>query len=120
MRVHAFVLAALLLSSVGLPAALAQEYGKIRPLNRRAAEVVHQRNSFVAQVLHSYGIAHELNRQGAVVRIQVDGRWRDVRATEIVPLIEQRADRRQVIAHELVFTTSGGGILSLRSELQIR
>jgi hypothetical protein len=120
MKVRACLVLTLLLLSADLPAVFGEEYGKIRPLNQRAAELVRQRNDFVEQVLTAYGVAHVLNRQGAVVRIQVDGRWRDIKAIEIVPQVEQRDQQRQVTAHELVFTTADGGILSLRSELQIR
>jgi hypothetical protein len=112
------VLLALLFFSVGLPAADAQEYGKIRPMNQRAAQVVQQRDTFVTQVLTAYGIAHERNAQGAVVRIKVDGQWLEVTAIEIVPVVEEADRQRQVTAHELYFTTVSG-ILGLRSELKI-
>jgi hypothetical protein len=112
-------LLALLFFSAGLPAADAQEYGKIRPMNQRAVQVIQQRNTFVTQVLTSYGIAHELNGQGAVVRIKMDGRWLEVTAIEIVPVVEETDRQRQVTAHELFFTTASG-ILGLRSELKIR
>jgi hypothetical protein len=111
-------LLALLFFSVSLPAADAQEYGKIRPMNQRAAQVVQQRDTFVTQVLTSYGIAHERNTQGAVVRVKMDGKWLEVTAIEIVPVVEETDRQRQVTAHELYFTTASG-ILELRSELKI-
>jgi hypothetical protein len=113
-------LLALILFSVCLPALHAQEYGKIRALNQRAADVIKQRNDFVAQVLNSYAIPHERNEQGAVVRIKTDGRWLDVTTIEIVPVLKEAADKRQqVAAHELIFYTANGGILDLLSDLTI-
>ncbi|MDA8124283.1 MAG: hypothetical protein M0009_03730 [Deltaproteobacteria bacterium] len=109
----------LLFFSIGLAAAPAQEYGKIRPLNERAAQIVQQRDRFVTQVLTSYGIPHEENEQGAVVRIKMDGRWLAVTAIEVVPVVEEAGGLRQVTAHTLYFTTATG-ILELRSELKIR
>jgi hypothetical protein len=109
----------LILFSVYSPALHAQEYGKIRALNQRAAYVIKQRNDFVAQVLVSYAIPHERNEQGVVVRIKMDGRWLDVTTIEIVPVLKEAGDKRQqVTAHELFFYTAGG-ILDLRSELTI-
>ena len=49
-------LLALILFSVGPPALQAQEYGKIRALNQRAAVVIKQRNDFVAQALHGMSV----------------------------------------------------------------
>jgi len=113
-------LLALILFFVGSPALHAQEYGKIRALNQRAAYVIKQRNDFVAQVLISYAIPHERNEQGVVVRIKTDGRWLDVTTIEIVPVLKEAGDkRRQVAAHELFFYTANGGILNLLSELTI-
>ena len=114
------VLLALILFSVCSPALHAQEYGKIRALNQRAADVIKQRNDFVAQVLTSYAIPHERNEQGAVVRINRDGQWMNITAIEIVPVLKDTGDkRRQVAAHELFFYTADGGILDLLSELTI-
>ena len=113
-------LLALILFAVDLPALHAQEYGKLRALNQRTADVVKQRNDFVAQVLTSYAIPHERNEQGAVVRIKTDGRWLDVTTIEIVPVLKEAADKRQqVAAHQLFFYTADGGILDLFSELTI-
>jgi hypothetical protein len=113
-------LLALILFLVCLPAVQAQEYGKIRALRQRAVYVIKQRNAFVVQVLTSYAIPHERNEQGAVVRINMDSRWLDVTAIEIVPVLKEGADkRRQVAAHELFFYTPEG-ILNLVSELTIR
>ncbi|MFZ5563530.1 MAG: hypothetical protein ACOZBW_05710 [Thermodesulfobacteriota bacterium] len=98
----------------------AQEFGKIRALQQRADTVVRQKNGFVARVLASYGIPHQVNEQGVVVRIQVDNRWYDVTAIEIVPLLKEGAGTpRQVTAHELYFFTAEG-VLDLISELTIR
>lgn len=109
----------LILLSLCLPAAHAQEYGKIRALNQRAAYVIQQRNDFVVQVLSSYSILHERNEQGAVVRIKMDGEWLDVAAVEIVPVLRESAEKhRRVIAHELLFHTARG-ILYLVSELTL-
>lgn len=108
-----------LLSTAVAPGLGAQEYGKLRPLNQRALQVVQQRDAFITQVLNTYGIAHQRDPQGAVVRIQVDNRWLDVTTIEIVPVVAELAGQQQVTAHELIFTTSGG-VLELRSELKIR
>ena len=111
---------ALILFSVGLPALHAQEYGKIRALNQRAAYVIKQRNDFVAQVLTSYAIPHQRNEQGAVVRIKTEGRWLDVTTIEVVPVLKEAGDKRQqVVAHELFFYTADGSIVDLFSELTI-
>ena len=102
------------------PIAGAQEYGKIRALQQRAAFVVNQKNDFVARVLTSYKIPHERNAQGAIVRINLERSWLDITAIEIVPILKEAADKRQqVTAHELYFYTPGG-ILNLVSELIIR
>ena len=119
MKVSVYLLA-LILFSVYSPALHAQEYGKIRALNQRAAYVIKQRNDFVAQVLTSYAIPHERNEQGVVVRIKTEGRWLDVTTIEIVPVLKKAGDKRQqVAAHELFFYTANGGILDLLSELTI-
>lgn len=115
-----FSLLILLLLSTGSPALHAQEYGKIRALNQRAAYVIKQRNDFVVQVLNSYAVPHQRNEQGAVVRIKTNGRWLDVTAIEIVPVLKEAGGkRRQVAAHELFFYTADGAILNLLSELTI-
>jgi hypothetical protein len=101
-------------------AAHAQEFGKIRALKERAAFVVKQKNDFVARVLTSYKIPHELNTEGVVVRINMEGKWQDINTIEIVPLLKEGSDKRQyVAAHELYFYTVDG-ILDLISELTIR
>jgi hypothetical protein len=117
-KVHVYLIA-LILGSVCLPAVHAQEYGKIRALDQRAAHIIKQRNDFVMQVLASYAIPHEYNEQGAVVRIKMDGQWLAVSTVEIVPVLRESADKeKQVIAHELLFYTTRG-ILALPSELKI-
>jgi hypothetical protein len=113
-------LIALILVSLCLPAAHAQEYGRVRALSQRAAHIISLRNDFVAQVLTSYTIPHERSEQGAVVRIKMDGEWLAVSSVEIVPVMRESAEKsRQVTAHELLFYTTGG-ILYLVSELTIR
>jgi hypothetical protein len=113
-------LLALMMFLICLPAVQAQEYGKIRALRQRAAYVIKQRNDFVAQVLTSYAIPHQRNEQGVVVRINMDSRWLDISAIDIVPLVKEGADKRQqVTSHELFFYTAEG-ILNLVSELTIR
>jgi hypothetical protein len=117
-KAHPYLIA-LILVSVCLPVVHAQEYGKIRALNQRAAYIIQQRNDFVVQVLTSYTIPHERNEQGAVVRIKMDGEWLDVSAVEIVPVLRESTEkRRRVMAHELLFHTARG-ILYLVSELTI-
>jgi len=102
------------------PVAQAEEYGKIRALSLRAAFVTKQKNDFVAKVLASYKISHELNNEGVVVRINMEGKWQDISAIEIVPLLKEGPDKRQyVAAHELYFYTDDG-ILDVISELTIR
>jgi hypothetical protein len=103
-----------------LPCAQAQEYGKIRALRERAQFVTNQKNDFVSRVLTSYKIPYERNAQGMVVRINMESKWLNITAVEIVPLLRESADKsRQVIAHELYFYTADG-ILDLVSELIIR
>lgn len=98
----------------------AQEYGKIRALQQRADHIIKLRNDFVVQVLKSYTIPHERNAQGAVVRIKMDGQWLDIKGIEIIPILKESADKsRQVIAHEIFFSTTNG-VLGLMSELTIR
>jgi hypothetical protein len=105
---------------VSIPAIQAQEFGKIRLLQQRAAYVTKQKNDFVAQVLATYNIPHERNAEGVVVRINTDGQWQDVTTIEIVPLLKESTDKRQyVAAHELYFHTAIG-ILDLMSELTVR
>jgi hypothetical protein len=117
MRIYMFVFVLLF---VCLPAVHAQEYGKIRALQQRAAHVTKQKNDFVSRVLTSYTIPHERNAQGAVVRINMDGRWLDVTTIEIVPVLKETSDKQQyVAAHELFFYTAND-ILDLVSELKLR
>ncbi|MEN6317852.1 MAG: hypothetical protein ABFD82_03705 [Syntrophaceae bacterium] len=98
----------------------AQEYGKVRALRQRAADVVNLKNNFITRVLTSYAIPHERNTQGVVVRIHVDGKWLNVTAIEIIPVLKEGKDKnQQVVAHELLFYTPDG-ILDLVSELTIR
>jgi len=98
----------------------AQEFGKIRALQQRAAYVAKQKNDFVIRVLTSYHILHEVNDQGAVIRINMGDKWMDITAIEIVPVLKESADKSQhVAAHELYFFTADG-ILDVISELTIR
>jgi hypothetical protein len=113
-------LMALILLFIGLSGVHAQEYGKIRALQQRAAQIVKQKNDFVARVLDSYKIHYELNAQGAVVRINMDGRWLDVNAVEIVPVLRDAADKHQYVAAHEIFFYTGNDILDLTSELIIR
>ena len=113
------LLAAILFLSV-LPSARAQEFGKIRALQQRAAYVTKQKNDFIIRVLTSYKIPHEINDQSVVVRINMDGKWQTVNTIEIVPVLKETADKSsQVAAHELFFFTEDG-ILDVVSELTIR
>jgi hypothetical protein len=119
MKIRIYLLTVILFLLCGL-AAQAQEYGKIRALQQRAAFVTNQKNDFVARVLTSYKIPYERNGQGVVVRINLEKSWLDVTGIEIVPILQESSDKRQhVTAHELYFYTAGG-ILDLVSELIIR
>ncbi len=119
MKIRICLLAVIFLLLCG-PVAQAQEYGKIRALQQRAAVVTGQKNDFVARVLTSYKIPYERNDQGMVIRIKWKANWLDITAIEIVPVLQESADKlQQVTAHELYFYTSGG-ILDLVSELIIR
>lgn len=119
MKVRISLLAAILFL-VCSPAVHAQEYGKIRALQQRAAYVTKQKNDFVARVLTSYAIPYEQNAQGVVVRIKVEDKWLDITAVEIVPVLKEGMDKhRFVAAHELFFYTAND-ILDLVSELTIR
>lgn len=103
-----------------IPLAQAQEYGKMRLLQQRAAFITQQKNNFVARVLTSYKIPHERNNQGVVVRVHIEGNWLDIKTIEIVPILRETADKhQQVAAHELYFYTASG-ILDLVSEMTIR
>ena len=119
MKIRIYLLA-LMLFFVYLPAVYAQEYGRIRALQERAAFVIKQKNDFVSRVLTSYTIPHERNVEGVVVRIKMDNQWLDVTAIEIVPVLKEAADKRQqVIGQELLFYTSQG-VLDLVAEMIIR
>lgn len=119
MKIRIYLLALILLF-VCLPAVHAQEYGKIRALQQRAADVIKMKNDFVERVLTSYSIPHERNEQGTVVRINMGSEWLDVTAIEIIPVLKEAADQhQQVAAHELFFYIQDG-ILDLVSELIIR
>lgn len=118
-KITIFLLAVVLLFSF-LPVVQAQEFGKIRALQQRAAYVTKQKNDFVAKVLTSYKILHEVNEQGVVIRINMDEKWLDVTAIEIVPVLKESTNKtQQVAAHELYFFTTSG-ILDVVSELTIR
>jgi hypothetical protein len=118
-RITLLLLSAVLLFSF-LPVVHAEEYGKIRALQQRAAYVTKQKNDFVVRVLTSYKILHEINDQGVVIRINMDEKWLDVTAIEIVPVLKEAADMsQQVAAHELYFFTANG-ILDVISALTIR
>jgi hypothetical protein len=98
----------------------AQEFGKIRALQQRAAYVTKQKNDFVDRVLTSYKILHEVNDQGVVIRINMDEKWLDITSIEIVPVLKESVGKsQQVAAHELYFFTANG-ILDVVSELTIR
>ncbi len=113
-------LAAFFVLFLFLPAASAEEYGKIRAFKERTAVVTKQKNDFVARVLTSYAVPYERNAEGAVVRIHNEGQWLEVRAIEIVPVLNDKVGQdQQVRAHELLFHTPQG-ILALVSELAIR
>ncbi|MDD5167795.1 MAG: hypothetical protein PHN75_03180 [Syntrophales bacterium] len=119
MRKSIYLLVLVLLFAY-LPATHAQEYGKIHALQKRAAYVVQLKNDFVSRVLSSYAIPYERNAQGVVVRINVDGKWQEITAIEIVPILHEAPDKHQKVAsHELYFFTADG-ILDVVSELTIR
>jgi len=119
MKISIYLLA-LLLFFASLPSLDAQEYGRFRALEQRAAVVIKQKNDFVSRVLTSYAIPHERNGEGAVVRIFTDGQWLNVTTVEIVPLLKEGADKKQqVIGHELLFYTALG-VLDLVSEMTVR
>jgi hypothetical protein len=119
MKIRISLIAVLLFFFI-VPAGPAQEYGKIRLLNQRAAFVIKLKNDYIDRVLVSYHIHHERNDNGTVVRINIDGQWRIVTAIEIVPLLKEAAyNHQQVVAHELFFYTDNG-ILDLVSALTIR
>lgn len=119
MKVRIYFLASIIFF-VCLSAAHSQELGKIRALQQRAAQVTKQKNDFITKVLSSYSIPNERNAQGVVVRIHVDGKWLDVTAIDIVPVLtETPGKKQQITAHELLFHT-GSGTLYLRSDLTIR
>lgn len=102
------------------PVAQAQEYGRVRALQERAASVTKQKNDFVVRVLRTYNIPHEVNKQGVVVRINMDNQWMDIRSMEIIPVLKESSESvRQVAAHELFFFTDNG-ILHVISELKVR
>ncbi len=102
------------------PRAGAEQSGRIRALQGRAETVVQQKNHFVTMVLEGYEIPFQVNPQGVVVRIQVNDRWQDVTAIEIVPVMEtDAAGSRRLVAHELYFFTAEG-ILDITSDLVIR
>jgi hypothetical protein len=112
-------LCSLILLFVLLPVAHAQEFGKIRALQQRAAHVIKQKNDFIAKVLTSYAVPYERNAQGVVVRINMDGQWQEVTTIEIVPVLKGVSEKQQkVAAHELFFFTANG-ILDLFSDLAI-
>ena len=119
MKIRTFLMVlALLFASLSVVSA--QEYGRIRALQQRAAYVTKQKNDFVTRVLISYAIPHERNAQGVIIRINMDGQWQDVTAIEIVPVLKETPDKKQQIAaHELFFFTTQG-ILDLVSDLTIR
>ena len=118
-KLSMLVLSALLLFSL-LPVAAAQEYGKIRALQERAAHVAKQKNDFVIRVLTSYHIPHEVNGQGTGSSLHMGDRWINVTAIEIVPMLRETGGKtRQVTAHEIYFFTAEG-ILDVVSELTIR
>jgi hypothetical protein len=118
-KIHIYLLA-MIMFFVCSGSVYAQEYGKIRALQQRAAYITRQKNDFVSKVLTTYTIPHERNEQGVVVRINMDGRWLDVTAIEIVPVLRIASDKQsQVTDHELLFYTSHG-TLDLLSELSIR
>jgi len=105
---------------VSLPVVQAQEFGKIRALQQRAAHITKLKNDFIANVLTSYAVPYERNAEGVVVRIHTDGQWQDVTSIEIVPVLKDAAQKQQkVAAHELFFFTANG-ILALVSDLAIR
>jgi len=119
MKIFIYLIAGMLLI-VSLSMVHAQEYGKIKVLQQRAAHITKQKNDFVVRVLKSYAIQYKLNAQGAVVRINTNGQWQDIKAIEIVPMLKEAADKQQfVVAHEIFFYTASG-ILDLVSELIIR
>jgi hypothetical protein len=120
MKKYSINLLVLFLAFAFIPVADAQEFGKIRALQQRAAYVTKQKNDFVARVLTSYKILHEVNDQGVVIRINMDEKWLDITAIEIVPVLKESVGKsQQVAAHELYFFTPSG-ILDVVSELTIR
>ena len=103
---------------LSLPKAWAQNYGQIRALKGRADTVSHQKNHFVARVLHSYKIPCEVTKEGIVARLYIQNRWYDVNQIEIVPVTKEIEGGYQVIAHEIFFYTEGD-ILHLVSAVTI-
>jgi len=116
MQKRILALAVLFVLSV-LPAGYAQDDGKLRAMQQRAAVITKQKNDFVVRVLNSYKIAYELNAEGTVVRINMNGQWLDVKGLDIVPVTKETAEKRQVlVGHELYFYTQNE-ILDLLSDM---
>jgi len=113
-------LLSLIIFFVLLPIVHAQEFGKVRALQQRAAQVTKQKNDFIATVLTSYAVPYERNTQGVVIRINMDGQWQNITSIEIVPVLKDISEKQQkVAAHELFFFTDDG-ILNLFSDLAIK
>ncbi len=119
MKIRVYLLSLIFLF-VSLSVGHAQEFGKIRALQQRAAHVIKQKNDFIAKVLTSYAIPYERNAQDVVVRINMNGQWQDVTSIEIVPVLVEMSEKHQkVAAHEIFFFTANG-ILDLFSDLAIK
>ncbi len=120
---HWVFLMSVIMFLVALPSrpapAFDKPYGQLRALKRRAATVVLQKNDFVARVLNSHRIVHQRNKEGVVVRLQIESKWLEVNRIEIVPMLRQGESGLDVVGHEIFFYTEGE-ILHLVSALTIR
>ncbi|MFO8048993.1 MAG: hypothetical protein R6U29_08170 [Desulfosudaceae bacterium] len=119
-RLTILFLGLFLLAPLLPPAGAGEDFGRVRAMRQRAEDVTRQKNEFVALVLDSYKIPHQINQQGVVVRLKTKDQWHEVNSIEIVPVIKNNSNRpRRVEAHEIYFFTADG-VLHLISELAIR
>ena len=116
-----FVITAALIAALAAPPVYGQRESGVadRALEKRAAEVTKMKNDFVAKVLIKEHIPFKVDDTGAVVLIQIEGKWEPVEKVEIVPVLRDDAQGVGIVAHELYFTTAMG-IYRISSDIAIR
>ena len=92
----------------------------LQVMKDRAETITRLKNEFVKKLLDSYRIPYEADPKGVILRIKMDGQWKEVKVIEIVPEVKDGQGGIQRITHNIYFYVRSGEVLHLTSEINIK